>query len=61
MRLISGSFEPASISALAAIFRSLTGAISCRRVRLSRTGFLDTFDPFDSSYAELPGDVLDLA
>jgi hypothetical protein len=27
----------------------------------SRTGFLDTFDPFDSSSAELPVDLLDLA
>jgi len=28
---------------------------------LSRTGFLDTFDPFDSYCAELLGDLLDLA
>jgi hypothetical protein len=28
---------------------------------LSRTGFLDTFDPFDSPCGDLPGDFLDLA
>jgi hypothetical protein len=28
---------------------------------VSGTGFLDTFDPFDSSCAELPRDFLDLA
>ena len=36
-------------------------AIFCGRVRLSRTGFLDTFDPFDSSHGEQPRDFLDLA
>jgi hypothetical protein len=29
--------------------------------RLLRIGFLDTFDPFDSSCADLPTDFLDLA
>jgi hypothetical protein len=28
---------------------------------LSRSGFLDTFDPFDSSCTDLPGHFLDLA
>jgi hypothetical protein len=50
-------------SSLPALFSShfVSDAIFVDEFALLRTGFLDTFDPFDSSCAELPGDFLDLA
>jgi hypothetical protein len=42
------------------IFSAISRAISCWRFRLSSIGFLDTFDPFDSSRAALPENFLQL-